>query len=63
MELRKDQEDALQAFANNNGRFWKDNLIRLWDKGQDAGLLRQVRNNFGPVWLRTKCKIKPEVKV
>ncbi len=60
MELNKDQVRALQDFANANGRYWKNKLIQLWTKGQDRGLLRQVRNDFGPVWLRTKCKIKPE---
>lgn len=62
MELSKDQVRALQDFANANGHYWKNKLIQLWNRGQDGGLLRQVRNEFGPVWLRTKCKITPEVK-
>lgn len=60
MELNKDQATALQDFADVNGRYWKNKLIQLWNRGQDGGLLRQVRNAFGPVWILTKCKIKPE---
>ncbi len=62
LPLTDEQEKALQKFANLHGRFWKRKLLTLWVRGEDRGLLRQVRNDFGPVWLRTKCKIKPQSK-
>lgn len=60
LPLTDEQEKALQEFANLHGRFWKLKLMNLWIRGEDKGLLRQVRNDYGPVWLRTKCKIKPQ---
>ena len=62
LPLTKDQVKALQDFANQHGRYWKRKLLGLWVRGEDRGLLRQVRNDFGPVWLRTKCKIKPQLQ-
>ena len=57
------QLGALQRFANRSGKLWKAHLIRVWQQdsvGPDAGMLRQVRNEFGPGWLfGTGCKIKP----
>ncbi len=62
LPLTDEQEKELQEFANLHGRFWKLKLLTLWVRGEDRGLLRQVRNDYGPVWLRTKCKIKPQSK-
>lgn len=56
---------ALQRFANQNGYGWKARLTRLWvsgeaGKGDDAPVLRKMRNNFGPHWLYSrKCTVKP----
>lgn len=55
-----DQIQALKQFAAANGRNWKSELNNLWMNGAyryavmggaDAGLLQQVRNEFGPSWL------------
>lgn len=51
-----EQIQALRDFRDRHGRFWKRELQELWITGADAnqpngGLLRQVRNNFGPLWL------------
>jgi hypothetical protein len=66
---------ALQAFADAFGRGWKDKLAdvywynaRVWrgPKGDDEMMgctLHAIRNNFGPTWLRTLCKIKPQRKL
>lgn len=60
----EEQLAALQRFADTHGRYWKAKLHKQWCYGarygteKDAPLLRQVRNEFGGVWLRT-CRIKP----
>ena len=58
-----EQLRALQRFANRSGKPWKARLIRVWQQdsiGHDAALLRQVRNDFGPAWLKSKrCHVKP----
>lgn len=58
-----EQLQALQRFANRSGRAWKAHLLHVWQQdsiGPDATLLRQVRNEFGPTWLRsTRCSVKP----
>lgn len=59
-ELTLEQLERLLEFKAEHGRYWKDTLRRMWMNGQDAkqrdgGLLRQIRNNFGPTWL-TKLK-------
>jgi hypothetical protein len=60
-----DQLQALQNFANANGRRWKQCLRTAWETGDYAGnwhgcdypgendfaFLQQVRNQFGPSWL------------
>lgn len=51
-----EQLAALTAFAVKHGRTWKSTLLAKWANGSDAnepngGLLRQVRNAFGPSWL------------
>lgn len=50
------QLNALRGFAQRHGRTWKSKLNAAWASGRDerlpdAPLLRQVRNEFGPVWL------------
>lgn len=51
------QIQALRNYAASKGRFWKCQLCRDWVSGRDAlepggALLRQVRNSFGPSWLK-----------
>lgn len=52
----EDQLSAIKTFAEKHGRNWKEVLRAKWANGTDANeqnghLLRQVRNQFGPVWL------------
>ena len=47
----------MAAFATRHGRTWRADLAAAWLSGRDAAepdghLLRQVRNRFGPAWLR-----------
>lgn len=56
-EPTKDQLGALKRFASQHGRTWKSKLVDAWISGKDdhlpdGGLLRQVRNELGPQWLR-----------
>lgn len=57
---------ALQRFADARGRKWKSFLSFEWLQDitdDDAGLLRQVRNQFGPTWLFSKDNpIRPSPK-
>ena len=51
-----EQLAAVSAFAVRHGRTWRADLASAWLSGRDATepdghLLRQVRNQFGPVWL------------
>lgn len=63
--LSEAQAMALQQFADRHGRTWRRMLIEAWQSGKDermenGGLLRQVRNYFGPDWLySTENPIKP----
>ena len=57
-KLTNEQRQALQDFADKNGTQWKSKLIHLWNAGRDVGLLRQIRNQFGPQWLLTRCDIR-----
>ena len=57
-KLTNEQRQALQDFADKNGTQWKSELIHLWNAGRDVGLLRQIRNQFGPLWLLTRCSIR-----
>jgi hypothetical protein len=54
--LFSEQEAALAAFANRNGRTWKSKLRDIWMTGHyssddNSASLQQVRNQFGPSWL------------
>ena len=56
MSVSPTQLAAIRYFAGQYGRFWKMRLRRIWWSGQDeslpnGALLRQIRNEFGPVWL------------
>jgi hypothetical protein len=54
-----DQARAIVAFANENGRTWKDKLRSAWltasarIHGEHSPYLQQVRNTLGPSWLNS----------
>jgi hypothetical protein len=50
--LTIEQLGAIQEYAALNGARWKMKLGLLWQSGKDTGLLRQLRNEFGPAWLQ-----------
>lgn len=50
--LTPEQRATLLAFSLQHGRYWKSELQRLWMSGKDVGHLRQIRNDFGPQWLK-----------
>jgi len=59
-ELTAEQLNALTMYAATNGRTWKSQLWNEWmnacqgisDPDQQS-LLQQVRNTFGPSWLKS----------
>lgn len=57
-DLSPEQRDCLVAFAKREGSEWKTELGYLWMRGQDDPLLRQIRNQRGPVWLSGLPPIK-----
>jgi hypothetical protein len=44
---------AIVDYARTHGRRWKADLCADWSSGRDERnpLLRQLRNEFGPIWL------------
>ena len=51
------QLEAVHKFAARHGRKWKERLAGAWWVGSDVrepdgALLRQVRNECGPLWLK-----------
>lgn len=53
-----DQLEALRAYKAKHGAHWKSALNSAWQVGSDVRepnghLLRQVRNQLGPSWLKT----------
>ena len=52
-ELTNEQAHALQSYAEENGRRWKGKLNDDWMLGRVYGALQQVRNEFGPTWLKS----------
>ena len=59
-EPTPEQWDALVAYAREHGRTWKAQLLTDWRDGRDSGLLRQIRNSFGPRWLMLIDIRKPQ---
>lgn len=60
-ELTPEELEAVQAFAKEYGRDWKQYLQASWLSyaykgrhmgGQDTGILRCLRNDLGCEWLR-----------
>lgn len=54
--LTGDQMYAIQHWAHNNGRNWKQTLRFAWESGDygtftHASELQQIRNQYGPSWL------------
>lgn len=52
----QEQLTALRAFAQREGRNWKEALRDAWMTGRyphhaQSGYLQQVRNQLGPRWL------------
>lgn len=67
-DLLPEEAAALQAFADEHGRKWKDELAnvywynaRIWTGGAPGmgNELHSIRNEFGPTWLYDHCRIKP----
>lgn len=55
-DLNPEQRQRLEEFAKKHGSTWRATLHNMWWTGDDARqtnghLLRQIRNQFGPVWL------------
>ena len=55
-DLNEEQRQRLTEFAKKHGTLWRAELPTMWWTGDDARqpngyLLRQIRNQFGPVWL------------
>ena len=55
--MTDDQYAALRRYADRHGAKWKERLINAWWEGTDLSgddghLLRQIRNQFGPNWLK-----------
>jgi hypothetical protein len=56
VKLSHEQLKALQRWSRVHGFRWRYHLKNYWARGvdgvfPDTGLLRQIRNDFGPVWL------------
>ena len=67
-KLEPDELAALQAFAAEYGREWKQYLFAAWLShshkgrqmgGRDTGILRSIRNEFGNEWLHKFKLPKP----
>ena len=57
-DLNEEQRARLCKFRSDHPRDWKAHLANLWWNGKDANLpdghlLRQIRNQYGPVWLNS----------
>lgn len=70
-DLSDKQRAAVVAFRDANGRDWKEKLGALWMNGNysrrgidmdQAALLQQVRNQFGPEWLVNVTRADLEAK-
>lgn len=51
-ELTPEQRQALLDFRARFGSRWKYHLVNAWLTGTDTPPLRQIRNQYGPNWLR-----------
>lgn len=49
--LTSEEHEALHAFAQQHGRTWKSQLLRLWEKAAAPPILHALRNTHGPSWL------------
>lgn len=66
--LDPEELDALQRFAAEYGREWKQYLLAAWLSyaykgrhmgGKDTGILRNIRNDRGNAWLHSFKLPKP----
>lgn len=51
-EPSPEQLRAIRKYAKENGRTWKTQLLDDWMHARQPGYLQQVRNQFGPTWLK-----------
>lgn len=51
-QLTDQQLQALREYAAKNGRTWKSKLGDDWLHCRTRGDLQQIRNQFGPTWLK-----------
>ncbi len=51
-DLTPEQEQALKAFSEANGRKWKSELATLWLTARAPSILHSLRNTHGPKWLK-----------
>lgn len=51
--LTQDQYWALDKYAHENGKLWKERLRNDWMTGKARGELQVIRNSFGPTWLKS----------
>jgi hypothetical protein len=51
LPLLREQRAALQAYAAEHGRCWKEHLLAEWINATAEPLLHQLRNTHGPTWL------------
>jgi hypothetical protein len=49
--LTEEQLAAVQAYAVENGRRWKNSLLLDWYHARRPGHLHALRNSHGPSWL------------
>lgn len=56
-KLTAGEVKAIQDYAAEKGRNWKDALRDDWYYARRPGYLQSIRNEFGPTWLM-KLKLK-----
>lgn len=70
-EARQEEREALEAFAAEHGRNWRETLnnvywynARIWSGGKPGmgSTLHGIRNERGPTWLFDVFKIPPRFR-
>jgi hypothetical protein len=58
-KLNPEQQETIALYAQEKGRNWKSQLLDewlvasyRWNHPDKSYLLQQVRNQFGPTWLK-----------
>ena len=57
--LTEAEHAAVQAYAFEHGRHWKDRLRDDWMNARTTGILQALRNTHGPSWLVSYSLRKP----